>query len=277
MRQPRKHLNFGSLRNAMSRRVRNFPDQRTAHKRDYELHDVVMSGLAMMHFQDRSLLQFQEHLQETSHCNNLKLLFNVKQIPKDTQIRSVLDRVESENFRPVFSDFFFRLQRGKVLEGFQLFPELYLCSVDGSQYFTSNEIQCPKCLTKEHRVGHTSYSHQILQAALMHPDQRQVVPLMPEEICNADGSDKQDCELNACKRMITKIRKEHPQLGIILNGDGLFSKQPLIQAALDERMHFIFVCKPDDHKILMEWVQEQRKLGEVKTLSRVDEKGRTHT
>ena len=156
MRQPRKHLNFGSLRNAMSRRVRNFPDQRTAHKRDYELHDVVMSGLAMMHFQDRSLLQFQEHLQETSHCNNLKLLFNVKQIPKDTQIRSVLDRVESENFRPVFSDFFFRLQRGKVLEGFQLFPELYLCSVDGSQYFASNEIQCPKCLTKEHRVGHTS-------------------------------------------------------------------------------------------------------------------------
>jgi len=195
MRPPKKHLSFGSLRHAMSRRVRNFPDYREVHKRDYEIHDVVMSGQGMMFFQDRSILQFQEHLQESSHCNNLKLLFNVTHIPKDTQMRSVMDRVESENFRPVFSDFFFRLQRSKVLEGFQLFPGEYLCSVDGSQYFASGEIQCPKCLTKEHRAGHTSYEHQILQAALMHPDQRQVIPLMPEEIGNTDGTEKQDCEL----------------------------------------------------------------------------------
>jgi hypothetical protein len=276
MRNPKKHLSFGSLRHGMSHKLRTFPDARRAASVDYSVHDVVMSGLAMMHFQDRSLLQFQKHLEDSTHRSNLTTLFGIKAIPKDTQIRSVLDTTESEQFRPIFYDFFYRLQRGKQLDPYQLFPNLYLCSIDGSEYFGSHEIGCPRCLQKTHKVGEPRYSHQILQAALMHPDQKQVIPLMPEEISNTDGTEKQDCEINAAKRMIRKIRKDHPQLGLILNGDGLFSKQPFIRAAAEERMKFIFVSKPDDHKILMEWVNEQRALGEVQTTSRADEKGRTH-
>ncbi len=277
MRAPKRHLSFGSLRHAVSHRVRAFPDGRRSAKVDYSVHDIVLSSLAMMHFQDRSLLQFQKHLEEDQHRSNLTTLFGVKAVPEDTQIRTVLDSIESDRFRPIFTDFFHRLQRSKQLKRYELFPKIYLCSIDGSQYFSSNDVSCPKCLKREHRKGEVSYSHQILQAALMHPDQKQVIPLMPEEISNSDGGEKQDCEINAAKRLIRKIRQDHPQLGLILNGDGLFSKQSLIQAALDERMHYIFVCKPDDHKILMEWVGEQSRLGEVKTLTRVDTKKRTHS
>jgi hypothetical protein len=240
------------------------------------VHDVVMSGEAAMYFQDRSLLQFQKHLEEASHRSNLQTLFGIKQIPKETQMRDVLDQVVSENFRPIFYDYFYRLQRGKHLKGYELFPDLYLCSIDGSQYFGSNQIECEKCLVRKHREGEVGYSHQILQGAFMHPDQKQVIPVMPEEICNEDGAEKQDCEINASKRLIEKIRADHPQLGIILNGDGLYPKQSLIEAALSARMHYIFVCKPDDHKTLMEWISELRSLREMKTHRWVDDKGRTH-
>jgi hypothetical protein len=98
--------------------------------------------------------------------------------------------------------------------------------------------------------------------ALMHPDQRQVIPLMPELIQNEDGMQKQDCELNAAKRAMPKLRKSHPQLGIILCGDDLFSRQPLVEQALAERMHYIFVAKPDSHKYLMEWLAAYPKLNE---------------
>jgi len=37
----------------------------------YSLHDVCMSGVAMMFFQDPSLLQFQIRMQEELHRNNL--------------------------------------------------------------------------------------------------------------------------------------------------------------------------------------------------------------
>jgi len=35
---------------------------------------------------------------------------------------------------------------------------------------------------------------------------KQVLPLAPEAIQNKDGSSKQDCEINAGKRILSKIR-----------------------------------------------------------------------
>lgn len=99
---------------------------------------------------------------------------------------------------------------------------------------------------------------------------------MPEEIRNSDGTEKQDCEINAGKRFIKALRKDHPHLKITIGGDGLNSKQPMIEAIRNERMNFILVAKPDDHKIMMEWVEEQRKLGEVKTKQVTDAQGRLH-
>ena len=105
----------------------------------------------------------------------------------------------------------------------------------------------------------------------MHPGIRQVIPVMPEEISNTDGSTKQDCEMNAAKRFVNKLRKEHPQLGVIIGGDALFSKQPIIEDILAKRMHYIFVAKPDDHKAMMEELNDYDKLNELKI---EDEKGK---
>ena len=98
------------------------------------------------------------------------------------------------------------------------------------------------------------YSHKALQIAIMHPDMKQVIPLMPEEIRNTDGATKQDCEMSAGKRLIPKLRKAHPQLGIILGGDDLFSRQPIIEDAIAARMHYLFVAKPESHTYLMDWL-----------------------
>jgi hypothetical protein len=55
---------------------------------------------------------------------------------------------------------------------------------------------------------------------------RQVIPLAPEPIQNIDGSAKQDCERNAGKRLLNKIRTTHLKLQIIITGDGLYANQP---------------------------------------------------
>jgi hypothetical protein len=270
-----KHLSFQSLRHCLTLLFRDIPDRRQKKKVQHTIHDVVMSGFAMMYFQDPSLLQFQRRLREEG-SDNLSTIFKVESIPEDTQMRKVLDEVDPEQFRPGFKHYLHRLQRGKHLEQYRLFDGSYLCVTDGSGYFSSTELSCPGCLTKEHRNGTKSYQHQILMSAIAHPDLRQVLPLMPEEICNSDGSDKQDCEINAGKRFIRKLRQDHPNLKITLGWDGISSKQPLIEMAREERMNFIFVAKPTDHTILMEWVREQKALGEVKTKTVTDEKGRTH-
>lgn len=269
----KKHLTFTSLRKNISERFAQITDWRQSKKIVISLHDALMSAFACMYFQDASLLQFQKRMQEEQHRNNLNTLFGVENIPKDSQLREMVDNVDSEHFRHIFKDFYSRLQRGKHLEQYQIFPNMYYFPMDGSQFFSSNVIHCEQCLTKEHTEGESTYSHQVLQGGIMHPDCSEVIPFMPEQIANSDGANKQDCEMNAAKRYVLKLREDFPRLGFLIGGDALFSKQPLIQAILSKKMHYLFAAKPGDHKYMMEWLDVYPELHSV-TLT--DKKGRHH-
>jgi hypothetical protein len=131
-------------------------------------------------------------------------------------------------------------------------------------------------LKKETKKGKIGYEHTIVQSALMHPDKRQVFPLAPEEVRNTEGRGKQDCEIEAGKRLVRKIRRSHGKLKIIIVGDSLYSKQPFMEALAEEGMRYVLVVKEDDHKLLMEWVNEQRQMKEVSRLEVKDQKGRLH-
>lgn len=236
-------------------------DSRQEAKIDYSVHDCLMSAFAMMFFQDPSVLAFQRRFEQTIQQNNLRALFQVKAIPKDTQLRDVLDTLPNESIDCLFDDYIGALQRGKHLTQFQVLGHHYLVPIDGSEYFSSHKIHCPHCLTKKSNKK-VRYHHQILQAAIVHPDKRQVIPFAPESIENTDGKDKQDCEINAGKRLIRDLRKRHPKMKIIINGDGLYSKQPFIDVVKRAHMSYVLVAKPSDHKILFEWVEELRQLGD---------------
>ena len=272
--QEKKHLSFTALRNTVSSRVTEIPDGRQEGKITHKVHDVVMSGLAMMFFQDPSLLQFQKRMEEVKQTSNLKTLFGVSSVPKETCMREVLDSTSPECLMPAFTDFFRELQRSKELEQYRVLGRLYLASVDGSGYFSSEKVHCPGCLVK--KKGHPRYEHQIVQAALVHPGRRQVIPLVPEEVRNTDGTDKQDCEITAGKRLIKKLRKNHPHLPLIIVADSLYSKQPFIETIHKEHLHYVLVAKEEDHKVLMEYVQGARLLKEISRLEVKDAKGRRH-
>lgn len=272
----KKHLSFSSLRKMISTRLQSIQEQRQANKIKHSIHDIFMSGFAMMYFQDPSMLQFQKRLEDGIHNNNLKTLFQVQSIPKDSQIKDVIDEVASSELEPIFEDFFSAIQRGKHLDQYRFLEDSYLISMDGSGYFSSDKISCPGCLRKESKKGKIRYEHQIVQAALMHPDMREVIPLAPEVIKNTDGNKKQDCEIEAGKRLIKKIRKTHPKLKIIIVADSLHSKQAFIEETKVDRMSYILVAKAEDHKLLMEWVNEQRQLKEVSRIEVKDQKDRIH-
>ena len=272
---PKKHLSFGNLRKIISERALQIEDPRREGSVDHEIHDCCLSGFAMMFFQDPSMLAFQKRIQDHGNKNNLQTIFGVGSIPKSTQLRDVIDLIPSPSFDPIFSDFFSLLQRAKQLEKFQLFKNQYLISIDGTQYFSSENISCPGCLTKTSRkTGKVTYSHQFLGASIVHPDQRQVIPLAPEPIQNTDGSSKQDCERNASKRLIQKIRKDHPKLNIIIVADGLYSNQPFIGDLKYNRMSFILVAKPGDHKFLFNHLATVTH--NIQSLEYFDDKGRQH-
>ena len=257
MERPKKHLSLGSLVKALREDLQKLEDNRQSHKIKYSMADIVLSAFGCMFFQDPSLLAFQKRMQDEHHLSNFNTIFNVERIPESTQLREVLDVVPPAELKKLFKEVFTRLQRGKHLEQFQSIRGKYLVSIDGTQYFTSDTTSCAHCLTKEHKNGTKTFHHNALQAALVNPDIKQVIPVGVEDIRNEDGNKKQDCEINAAKRLIPELRKDHPQLEIVLLGDGLFSKHPMIELVKGERMNYIFTVKPGDHKYLFDWIDNR--------------------
>lgn len=272
----KKYLSFSALRKSIGEVFGQIDDHRQAGKVDFSLHDCLMSALAMMFFQDPSLLSFQRRMQERMQCSNLKNMFEVGAIPSDAALRKTVDPIDTENINPCFAILFQHLQRGKQLLPYKLDSGHYLIALDGSQYFSSETINCPSCLTYKGAKSKLRYSHQVLQAVMVHPTMRQVIPLAPEMIINSDGDTKNDCERSAGKRLIGKIRAGHPKLKIMVTCDGLYSNQPFIDVLKAHGMSFVLVAKPTDHKLLFQWVEELDGLGGVEHMELVDQKRRRH-
>ena len=218
----------------------------------------------MFSLKDASLLAFDQRRND----QNMKTLFGIGQIPSDTQMREILDPLEPDLLRPVFNDVFRQLQRGKALEPFVFHNGCYLLALDGTGYFSSNKVRCDCCLEKKNKqTGEITYQHQMLGAAIVHPDYKEVIPLAPEPIQKLDGSSKNDCERNAAKRLLWKIRHEHPRLELLVVEDGLASNAPHIRDLVELRMHFLLGVKPGDHRFLFERVTEAFQQERVTTKS----------
>jgi len=183
---------FGLVREGFEK----IPDDRPVGA-EISLADALMSGFAMFSLKDRSLLAFDERRND----ENLKSVYHIGNIPGDTHLRTILDPLDPESLRPLFKDVFRQLQRGKALEPFVFYEGCYLLSFDGTGYFSSSKIHCPSCMQKTSKSGKVTWHHQMLGASIVHPDLKEVIPLMPEPIIKQDGETKNDCERNAAKRI----------------------------------------------------------------------------
>lgn len=212
-----------------------------------------MSGLAVFSLKYPSLLNYDRDrdLIET----NLRNLFGIKQLPSDTYMRERLDEVDPSELRRCFTGLFGAVQRSKKLEAYQYLKGSYCVSIDGTGYFSSKTVHCKECCQKNHRDGSTTYYHQLLQAALVHPDLKQVIPFAPEPISKQDGSKKNDCERNAAKRLLADLRREHPHLDITILADALYANEPFLALLEQYKMNYIVGVKPGDHEWLFDYIE----------------------
>jgi len=265
----RKHLSADALFSLVRSGFAAIPDYRLS-ETEISLTNAPMSAFALFSLKSPSLLAFDKHRIE----GNLGTIYAIDRVPCDTQMREILDPVSPESVRPLFRRVFGQLQRGKALESMLFLEDYYLLALDGTEYFSSKTIHCASCLQKVHRNGSITYYHQMLGAALVHPEQRAVIPLMPEPIVKQDGTGKNDCERNAAKRFIAKLRKDHPHLKCIVTEDSLSSNAPHIATLHAHGLHYILGVKDGDHAYLFEQVQVAEQAGRVTSYERHDHAAR---
>src|SRR5919206_1401700 len=261
----RKHLSADALFALVRSGFATIPSPHRDHG-DIALTDALMSAFAMCSLKAPSLLAFDKERVE----GNLHTIYGIARVPCDTHMREILDPVSPKLLRPVFKRVFRQLQRGKALEAMMFLDGHYLLALDGTEYFSSKTIHCASCLHRVHRNGSITYMHQMLGAAIIHPDQRAVIPLMPEPIVNCDGTDKNDCERNAAKRFVAKLRQDHPHLKFIVTEDSLSSNAPHIETLQDHDLRYILGVKESDHTFLFQQVQAAEHAGRVTYYERHD-------
>lgn len=247
----RKHLSADALFSLVHSDFEKITDHRSNNIK-IPLADALMSAFAMFSLKDTSLLAFEDR---RSGDTNLNTIYKIDTVPCDTQMRTILDGVDPSDIEPLFSDIFRQLQRGKALKNMVFMDGYYLLSVDGTGYFSSNTVHCNSCSVKTNsKTGEITYYHQMLGAAIVHPDHREVIPLAPEPIIKQDGVEKNDCERNASKRFLDKLRKVHPQLRLIVTEDGLSSNAPHIHELEKHQLHYIVGVKKGDHAFLFDYI-----------------------
>ena len=276
----RKHLSSDGLYKLVREEFSKIEEHRPMNI-DIQLVDALMSGFAMFSLKDPSLLAFDER---RAKPGNLGKVYGIEKIPSDTQMRTILDEVEPDDIRSIFGSVFKPLQRGKALEKMRFMGGYYLVSLDGTGYFTSKEVHCDACLQRQNkRTGEITYSHQMLGAAIVHPDRKEVVPLAPEPIITPvrctfrkqDGEQKNDCERNAAKRFLAKLRQDHPRLPIIIVEDALSANAPHIQELRRHHLQFILGVKPGDHAYLFDHVAQAHAEGKTEQVE-MQKDGVTH-
>lgn len=257
----RKRLSASGLFSVLRAGFEKISDHRAVQMVKISLTDTLMSAFAMFSLKDSSLLAFDERRKTDS---NLKRVYDIEQVPCDTQMRTSLDEVESDEIKPLYKDVFRELQRGKELEKFVFMEGCYLLSLDGTGYFSSKKVHCESCLEKvSKKTGEVTYYHQMLGGAIVHPNCKEVIPLAPEPIVKQDGETKNDCERNAAKRFFEQLRQDHPHLPLIITEDALSSNAPHIRELEKHNLHYILGVKKGDHAFLFERVEAAHQAGQT--------------
>lgn len=258
----RDMLDFDNLVTKFAERLEQLPDQRSGSNTQYSIKDAALAAFAVFFTQSASFLAHQRAMERSKGRSNGGTLFQIARIPCDNQIRALLDPITPRHLYPLFEEILLALDQAGELERFRVLEGQLLVSMDGTGYFSSKAIHCPNC---QHRTaatarreladtGETTYYHTAITPVIVAPGCEQVISLVPEYIMPQDGHDKQDCERMAAQRWVKQQARQFSPYSVTLLGDDLYSNQPLCELILAQKLNFIFVCKPESHQILYEWV-----------------------
>jgi hypothetical protein len=202
-----------------------------------------------------SFLAFQRALENGQGRSNCQSLFGIEKIPSDNYIRDMLDEADPALLAPCFARLEALLAEPPLREAFGRLGGRTLIAWDGTEFFRSQKLGCPHCLTRKRSNGKIESYHAMLAATVVAPGHSKIVPLMPEFIAPQDGAEKQDCERNAVKRWFGKHHARLASLRPVFLGDDLFACQPTAAMVKDNGGDFIFTAKESSHTALYDFIK----------------------
>lgn len=170
----------------------------------------------------------------------------LEEIPHCDTINDVFEKIKIEELEKIIKYMIVRLIRNKMLEKYKIRGKYYYVVVDGTGLATSGKKYNKNCLVKnrtdKNGKEYQEYSTYVLETKLVVGEM--VFSIGSEFVENEDENvSKQDCEINAFKRLAKKIKKEYPRLQIIIGADALYAKKSIIDICKENKWKYIIRFK----------------------------------
>lgn len=246
-----------SLTTLIRATLKHLPDsRRPSNATIFDMIDAGLSAFSVCFTQSPSFLDWQIRMQQAHGKNNATSIFGVHQIPSVPQIRNLLDPVPPETLYPLMTSIGDILYDQGHLDSYRSVGKTILVALDGTDFFSSENISCSCCTQFKQKDGSIRYRHIAVTPVIVAPGHEKVIALPPEFVTPQDGHDKQDCELAAAGRWLAQWGAHYAARGMTALGDDLYCHQPFCEKVLALNAHFLFVCKPESHSTLYEWVED---------------------
>ena len=178
---------------------------------------------------------------------NISSICNTKlsELPYWETIQDVFINIKLSELKDIQKYIVKTLIRSKMFDKYR-FNGAFQLLFDGTGLSNHNYNLNNNCLIRKHNDGKTSYYKYVLECKLV--ANNIVISLDSEFIENNSmltEKQKQDCETNAFKRMIERIKKNYPKYKFIITGDALYATTPIINLCTSNNWYYIFNLKPD--------------------------------
>ena len=199
----------------------------------------------------------------TDTCiKNISTICNTRltELPYWETIQDVFMNIKLSELKDIQKYIVKTLLRSKMFDKYK-FEGAFQLLFDGTGLSNHNYNLNDNCLKRKHKDGKISYYKYVLECKLV--ANNIVISLDSEFIENKKmltEKQKQDCETNAFKRMIKRIKSNYPKYKFIITGDGLYATSPIINICKKYHWLFIFNLKPDRLKDINETFEENIKL-----------------
>ena len=227
----------------------------------YSMRYLIMSEILMFLSEGKSQRFTETAFEETKYLENISKITKekIKKIPDAEIYTNVFSRIEKEEMEKFQYKINYQMIRNKIYEESKILGKYNL--VLDAVRFQKAHYEINKEWLKETIEGKTIWYISMLELKLV--AHNMAISIMNEMIKNEDKKNeneteeeiknksieevKQDCELNASKRMIPRFRKIYPRLPVRIIADSLYPSIGLIELCEEENLEYIFVLK--DKKI----------------------------
>lgn len=232
----------------------------------YGIEDLVFAAIAMFLMKKESRNEMNNDSRDQKMKQNFELLFGYRLPHMDTvdNIMRKLDEGQLEDLRIRMVN---RLLSMKVLKKKRLLDKYLLIAIDASGV-TKVKNGDEGTIKKESKNGKITYSRQILEAVFVIPGGPSI-PICSEWLSSdKNNENKEDCEINAFKRLAIKLKGIFPKLPICLLVDGLYANEPFFDICKGNNWHFCSVLK--DKKLSTVWDSVDKTLLEFEQNNEID-------